>query len=40
MAIETILPKETLDPRYQMSTMEYKKFKKLRAALKEQKVRV
>ena len=40
MAIETNLPKETLEQRYQMSTMEYKKFKDLRAALKEQKGRV
>ena len=36
-AAEAILPKETLDQLYQMSTMEYKKFKELRAALKEQK---
>lgn len=39
-AAETILPKETLDQLYQMSTMEYKKFKELRAALKVQKGRV
>ncbi len=39
-AAEAILPKETLDQLYQMSTMEYKKFKELRAALKEQKGRV
>ncbi len=36
-AAEAILPKETLDQLYQMSTMEYKKFKELRAALKEEK---
>ena len=39
-AAEAILPKETLDQLYQMSTMEYKKFKELRAALKNERGRV